>query len=51
MIRVIPDWLQEVVDFINQEFPNQQNIYHLDMDEEDTERFAEQMNLKFMAQR
>lgn len=120
MIRVIPDWLQEAIDFINQEFPNerdvritilygydsvgvrgeneygfaiyntdtesiyladfnkiknkfdlsiqdsiestlmnlfheyrhhQQNIYHLDMDEEDAERFAEQMNLKFINQR
>lgn len=119
MIKVIPEWLQEAIDFINQEFPedrdvrmtvlygydsvgvrgedecgfavyntdsesiyladfteirktydlyfneaieatlmnlfheyrhHQQNIYHLDMDEEDAERFAEQMKFKFMTE-
>lgn len=118
MIRVIPEWLQEAIDFINKEFPedkdvrltvlygydsvgeedkygfaayntdtesiyladfteirktydlyldetidntvmnllheyrhHQQNIYGLDMDEEDAERFAEQMSEKFMVWR
>lgn len=116
MIRIIPEWLQEAIDFLNQEFPedkdvtitilygyegvsygenkqgwasydadkksiymndftklkekynlylneaidftlmclfheyrhHQQNIYRLDMSEEDAERFAEQMKIKFM---
>jgi hypothetical protein len=116
MIKVIPEWLQEAIDFLNQKFPedrdvrmtvlygydsvsgekdrcgfaayntdtesihladfteikktydlyfdeaiettlmnlfheyrhHQQNIYNLDMDEEDAEKFAEQMKNKFM---
>lgn len=26
MIRVIPEWLQEAIDFINQEFPNDEDV-------------------------
>lgn len=120
MIRIIPEWLQEAIDFINQEFPedkdvtvtvlygydcigvsngdelgfavyhtdthciyladpseirntydlnlqeaieatfinlfheyrhHQQNIYNLDMSEEDADNFAEQMKFKFMYER